>query len=290
MFSRFLVALLGVVFLLAPVPAPAQEVSPTLQRIQSRGTFIIAYREDAAPFSHRGSKGVPEGFSIDLCLDVARAIAATLKIQSLPVKYLAVNSRTRFLVTEQGLADIVCGTTSVTVARMANVDFSMITFVTGARLMVAKNSPYRTIKDITAKPIGVIGNTTSGRAVERAAKLAKLPLQAQRFSNRDRALLALQRGEIGGFVSDNILLAKLLQSRAYGSRYKLVGNLLSYDPYALILPRNDSRFRYLVNRKLAGLFRTRKILKYHERWFKGINPAIPKLYAYVIAVQGIPEE
>jgi glutamate/aspartate transport system substrate-binding protein len=216
---------------------------------------------------------VPVRFSIDLCLDIARDITTALNIQSLPIKYLAVNARTRFLVTEQGLADIVCGTTSVTVARMREVDFSMITFVTGARLMVPKNSPYKTIKDVTAKPIGVIGNTTSECAVRKAATVAKVPLKPYHFKNRDRALLA-----------------KLLQSRAYRGRYKLVGNLLSYDPYVLILPRNDSRFRYLVNKKLAELYRTRKILKYHDRWFRGINPAIAKLYAYTIAVQGIPEK
>jgi ABC-type amino acid transport substrate-binding protein len=70
-----------------------------------------------------------------------------------------------------GRIDIECGTTTWSFTRQKLVDFSLITFVDGASLLVTDNSGIKRISDVEGKRIAVIRGTTTERAL--AAALAK---------------------------------------------------------------------------------------------------------------------
>ena len=250
--------------------------------------ITLAYRDDARPFSSRGPDGLPVGYSIDLCKQVADEVRRETGLEKLRVDWIPVDAKSRFTVTEHGLADMVCGTTSITLSRMNRVDFSLVTFVTGSSLLVP-NTMVPDLRKIGAATIGVLVGTTSEQGLKAYIAKNNLPIAVAHVRNQEEALREIDRGDIQGYVSDFILLRDIQDRPAQRGKYRVGGEFLSYDPYGLIVPRNNSAFRAVVNRRLVRLFRGNGIRTIQARWFKGLKSALPPLMVYAVAVQSIPE-
>ena len=49
----------------------------------------------------------------------------------------------------------------------------------------------------------------------------------------------------------------------------------SYEPYGLVLRRNDADFKQAVNTVLARLYRSDEIVQIYKRWFGGLGEPAP---------------
>jgi len=71
------------------------------------------------------------------------------------------------------------------------------------------------------------------------------------------------------FASDKLLLIGVQNSDA--SAYRLLPENLSYEPYAIVLPRGDWAFRLAVNRGLSQLYSSPDILEIYLKWFPAMG-------------------
>jgi polar amino acid transport system substrate-binding protein/glutamate/aspartate transport system substrate-binding protein len=187
-----------------------------------------------------------------------------------------------------GRIDIECGTSTWTFARQQLVDFSMMTFIDGASLMVAADSGIKRIADAGGKRIAVIRGTTTERAL--VAALAKDKVQAEviRVDKREQGFALLTEGRADAFASDRFLLINALVSAGSTRPLKLIDEDFSVEPYALALPRDDAGFRLAVNRSLAEIFRSGEINRVYERWLgKFGQPSL--LLSALYYLQQVPE-
>ena len=68
----------------------------------------------------------------------------------------------------------------------------------------------------------------------------------------------------------------------------LADEQFSYEPYGLMMRRGDASFRLLVNRTLAGLYRSDEMVRIYETWFGGIGrPSNVLVMMYVL--NALPE-
>ena len=88
------------------------------------------------PFSFTDDKSQPDGFSIDLCKRMVNSIERQLNIQGLKVNWVPVTVQSRFEAVAKGRADMECGSSTMTLARMKEVDFSSVIFVETTGLLV----------------------------------------------------------------------------------------------------------------------------------------------------------
>jgi ABC-type amino acid transport substrate-binding protein len=130
----------GALALLLPSLALAQEAQGTLQKIKAGGTIAIGFREQSVPFSFLGTDGKPAGYSVDLCQRIAAGIQQQLGLPKLDIKWVAVTVDTRIPSIVQGTIDLECGSTTNTLERQEQVDFSHMTFVDGSSFLVKKGS------------------------------------------------------------------------------------------------------------------------------------------------------
>ena len=105
----------------------AQALEGRLKRIAEKKTIAIAYRADAIPFSFERD-GQPVGYSIDLCKRVVNSIERAIKVQPLKIEWVPVSVQTRFEAVTKGKADMECGSSTMTLTRMKDVDFSNAIF------------------------------------------------------------------------------------------------------------------------------------------------------------------
>jgi glutamate/aspartate transport system substrate-binding protein len=267
--------------------ASAQSADGRLKRILDTKTIQIAYRADATPFSFLDGKEVV-GFSVDICKYVAASIERQYKGQKLAVKWVPVNTQNRFDAVAKGQADMECSSSTATLARMKQVDFSSYIFVESTGLVVRTAAGIRSIADLVGKRIGVVAGTTNERAVNFQAKRYGLNGTVVPFKTRDEGFAAVEEGKVDAFASDKLLLIGAAAKAKNPGSLTMLSDDLSIEPYAIVLPRGDATMRLAVNTALAELYASGEILAIFKRWFEDFGPPTPLLQAVYI-FGAIPE-
>ena len=114
---------------------PAAAQTGTLEKIRRDGTMTLGYIDDAAPFSSVDAKGEPQGYSVELCREIARGIGTQLGLPKLETRWVSLTIQNRLEAVSSRRVDIECSTTTWTLTRQRNVDFSLITFVDGGSVL-----------------------------------------------------------------------------------------------------------------------------------------------------------
>ena len=264
--------------------AAAQDLvlGPTLKGMQDRGTIRIGVRENALPFAFHNRAGQPVGFSVDLCAAIATDAAGAIGVElldpdalawrkGLRVTYVSLSSDQRIPAMLSGTIDLECGSTTATKERAQQVGFSPVFFLAGTKLLVAAESGIRSYRDLAGKTAVVSAGTTNG------AVLRTLSARSSRFDVVDApdfaaAARMLETGQVQAFASDDVLLAGLIANRPTLSRDRIVGDYLSFEPYAIMLPPNDPQFEVLVQGTFHRLAETSQLTSIYNRWFLGKLP------------------
>ena len=256
--------------LLLPAIALAQAASAPLEgrlkKIKDSQSIAVAYRTDAAPFSFEDSKQAV-GYTVDLCRRVVGALEQQLGVKELKIRWVPVTVQNRFDTIAKGQADLECGASTVTLGRMKEVDFSSFTFVDGTGILVKASLSAKGIGDLGGKKIGVIAGTSNERALNEALKSRVINATVVPVKTRDDGLAQLESGAIDAFASDRVLLIGLAAKAADQKSLALLTDALSFEPYAIALPRGDWQMRLAVNTALAHIYRSSAIGEIYGRWF-----------------------
>ena len=268
---------------------PAIALADTLKDIKKSGEIRIGYRTDAAPLSFNDASGQPAGYSVDLCKRIATAVKEELKKDDLKVTFVPLTSADRLEAIVKNRADIECGATTVTLARAKDVDFTLMTFVTGGSLLSLATSKVNALSDTAGKSVAVVTGTTSEAALKKALTSNLIDAKVVSVASREEAMKQLDAGQVAAVASDQIVLIGQILQSADPKKYSLASDLFSYEPYAFVVRRDDSDFRLVANRALAQLYRTGQIEPLYDQWFgkSGIKPS-PVLNAMYV-LQALPE-
>jgi glutamate/aspartate transport system substrate-binding protein len=279
---------LAVTTILWTATGQAQTLTGTLKKVADSGTLTVGYRENALPFSYTGSDGKPAGYSIDLCQEIAVAVQQELKLPNLAVRWVPVTPENRVGAVVNGTIDIECGSTTASLSRQEKVDFTLMTFVDGASLLIAEGSGLKSVGDLAGKRIGVAPGTTTEKAVADFLRTQSITATIVPVKDHDEGLAALQTSKIEAYASDRTILVGLVLQARGTSRYALISEDLSYEPYGFMVRRDDSAFRFLANRVLARTYRSGAIGAIYSKWFGALGKPTPAL-VLMYALQGLPE-
>ena len=268
---------IAAVFALAATDGYAAELYGTLKKIKDSGQIAMGHREASVPFAYMGPDGKPVGYTVELCYKVIDRIKKTLKMPNLKVKLVPVTSQTRIPLLANGTIDIECGSTTNNLTRSKQIDYLAVTFITGTKLAVKKGSSIKEIEDLDGKAVALSLGTTNEKAIKRIAKAKGLKIKYHMVKDHPQGWLALDTGRVDAYATDHSLLAGLITSSKDPSKYEIVGRFLSYDPYSIMIRRDDSAMRLLGNSVLADLMRSGEILKIYDKWFTKKIPGKPSV-------------
>jgi glutamate/aspartate transport system substrate-binding protein len=275
--------------LIVSIAAASAQTTPDsrLKSIADSKTIRIAYRTDATPFAFADQTNQPSGYSVDLCQLVTKSIADQIGVSDLTIQWVPVTVQTRFDAITGGKADMECGSSSVTLGRMKDVDFSNYTFVESTGVLVTRSSNIHGLADMAGKRIAVISGTTNEMAVKEQDRLHKLGLALVEVKDRDEAIAALEGGKADGYASDKLLL--LGSQLKHPEALTMLGDDLSIEPYAIALPRGDWAMRLAVNTALAHIYRSGVVKDIFNKWFGplGLQPGL--LLGAIYALGSLPD-
>jgi ABC-type amino acid transport substrate-binding protein len=253
MHKRFglVIVLLMVVLAVAcggATPTPARQplsLAPAgtgLRKIQDRGKLIVGTRADTPTFCYLNPQtNRMEGFDVALAKEIATFIFGDPG----KVEFKLITSAERIPLLKEGAIDLAIATMTINEARLKEIDFSIVYYVAGQRLLVPQTSEVKGLGDLDNKKVGVARGTTSAENLRKYGKV-----QLVEFDTWGAAVQALTANQVDAVSTDDIML--------YGFQVttpntKVVGSQFSYEPYGVGIAKNNPELVNAVNTVIKDL-------------------------------------
>ena len=281
---------LGIILLIVIFASPlsAKELTGTLQQVKKSGQIRIGYRVSAPPMSFSDKDGNPAGYSIDICkgivAELENKIGADVKVE-----YIPVSADGRFKALIDNKIDILCGSTTKTLSRSELVDFTQLTFVTGASLMTLKDDKADDSDGFDGKKIGVVKATTTAVALKKLFQDTSTDAEVVLFDSAKEGIEALRKKKIDAFSSDQVVLIGIITKVDDPKNYVISSSVFSFEPFALAVRRNDSDFRLIADRVISDLYRSEKILDIYDKWIGEYTQQRPPIFDAMMRLNATPE-
>jgi ABC-type amino acid transport substrate-binding protein len=265
--------------------ADAQELTGTLKRVAESGEFRIGYVLDAPPMSYDGDDGKPTGYSIALCRNIANAVKAATGLDDMKLSFIPlILPEERIEAIVNHTVDIECGATTVTLSRREQVDFTLMTFITGGAVLSLTGDSINSVADLTEKTVAVIRGTTTHAAIRDYITNNDFRITLHIITTHTEGMELLDAGKVDGYASDRTMLVGQVVRSADRSRYSISRDVFSFEPYALMLARGDTDFRLVADRALARLYGNARIRRLYHDWIgrygEPMTPILEAMYEF----------
>jgi glutamate/aspartate transport system substrate-binding protein len=263
---KHLLFVLFVASSLAASLASAQKPADTLAKIKAAGSITVAFSGDSLPFSYVETNNQPAGYSIDLCKRVIAGIGRAVGIPDLKVNWVVDTVPNRIAMIASGKADLECANTTQTQTRLKDVDFSGLIFVDGGGFLIRKDSSVNSFGDLAGKSVAVTSGTTTETRLTGMLKDRLVNAKVVMVKDGVEGVAMLESGAVAAFASDKIKLIGLAAQAKDPSVFAMLSEDLSFEPYAFMVPRNDSAFRLEVNKALTQVYFSGDIEQIFSKW------------------------
>jgi glutamate/aspartate transport system substrate-binding protein len=260
----------------------------TLGKIKAAKAINVAFSGDSPPFSFVGPNNQPAGYSIDLCNRVIAQIARAVGEPNLKINWMVGSVTERLQMVASGRADLECANTTQTQTRLANVDFSNLIFIDGGGFVVRADSTINKITDMSGKKVAVLQGTTTQARLNETLKRRLVNATVVPIADANAGMAMLEAGSVDAFAGDKIKLIGLAAQSRDPAKLVLLTEELSFEPYAMALPRNDSALRLEVNRALTQVYVGGEIETIFAAWLGKLGRP-SGLLAAMYLLNAIPE-
>jgi glutamate/aspartate transport system substrate-binding protein len=253
----------------------------TLQKIKDGGVIVIGTRESSIPFSYYDQNNQVVGYAQDLANLVVEAVKQKLNLPNLREKLVPVTSQTRIPLVQSGSVDLEAGSTTNNLEREQQVSFSDTFFIISTRLLVKKDSGIKDFPDLKGKNVVVTAGTTSERLIHQLNDKDQMGMQIIAAKDHGESFLILQSGRAAAFMLDDALLAGERAKARNPSDWVIVGTPQSKEAYGMMLNKDDTEFKAVVDAALAEAEKNGTAETLYKKWFlspippKGLNLDLP---------------
>ena len=258
--------------LLATAGVYAQS-NDTMAKVKASGVITMGVRDSSGALSYTLGAGQYAGFHVEICQRILANVekAAGRKLE---VKYLPVTSQNRIPLVQNGTVDIECGSTTNNATRQKDVAFLPTTFVEEVRIAVKSNSGITSIAQLNGKNVATTTGTTSVQILRKNERASGIDFKEVFGKDHSDSFLLLESGRAEAFVMDGAILAGNIAMSKAPADFKIVGEVLSVEPIAIMVRKDDAAFKKIGDDTIAQLMKSGEVAKLWDKWF--IQPIPPK--------------
>ena len=253
---------------------PVFAASTTMDKMKSTGAITMGVRESSIPMSYTIGDSRFDGYHVEVCRMILTDLKDKLGLSTLRINYQPVTSQNRVPLVQNGTVDIECGTTTNNTARAKDVGFANTLYVEEVRIAVKANSGITSIAQLAGKKVATTTGTTSVQLLRKHEKANGVNFDEVFGKDHADSFLLLESGRADAFVMDGSILAGNIANSKNPKDYKIVGEVLSTEPIAIMVPKNDPEFKAAVNAAIAKIVANGNMPKLWNKWF--LAPIPPK--------------
>jgi len=253
--------------LLAIAAVAQAQTTDTLKKIKETGSVTMGVRGSSGALSYTLGEGKYVGYHVELCQRALEDIRKQLGLAKLDIKYQEVTSANRIPLVQNGTVDIECGSTTNNEARAKDVAFAHTAYVEEVRILTKTNSGITSIAQLNGKTVATTTGTTSVQLLRKNERATGVDFKEVFGKDHADSFLLLESGRADAFVMDGQILAGLASKAKTPSDFHIVGEVLSVEPIAIMVRKDDPAFLAAVNKTLDGLMKSGEISKIYDKWF-----------------------
>jgi glutamate/aspartate transport system substrate-binding protein len=208
------------------------------------------------------------GYHVEICQKVLADVQKQLGLSKLNINYLSVTSQNRIPLVQNGTVDIECGSTTNNATRQKDVAFAVTTFVEEVRIAVKTSSGINSINQLNGKSVATTTGTTSVQLLRRHERANGVDFKEVFGKDHADSFLLLETGRADAFVMDGAILAGNIARSKSPADFKIVGEVLSTEPIAIMLRKDDPAFKKTVDDSIKALMKSGEISKLWTKWFE----------------------
>ena len=245
----------------------------TLAKVKASGVVTMGVRDSSGALSYTLGDGKYTGYHVEICNRVIANLEKAVG-RKLEVKYQSVTSQNRIPLMQNGTVDIECGSTTNNATRLKDVAFLPTTFVEEVRIAVKANSGITSIAQLNGKNVATTTGTTSVQTLRKNERATNLDLKEVYGKDHSDSFLLLESGRADAFVMDGAILAGNIATSKNPADFKLVGDVLSVEPIAIMIRKDDPAFKKIGDDTVKEMMKSGEIAKLWDKWF--MQPIPPK--------------
>ena len=242
------------------------QANDTLAKIKSSGSVTLGVRESSG-LGYTLGNGKYVGFHTEMGERILKDIQKQLGLTALEVKYQPLTSQNRIPLVQNGTVDIECGSTTNNTARQKDAAFAFTTYVEEVRIATRGNSGIQSIKDLNGKTIVTTTGTTSVQTLRKNKRADGLTFKEVMGKDHADSFLMLESGRADAFIMDGSILAANISKAKAPADYKVVGEVLSVEPIACMLRKDDAAFKKAVDASIVAQIKDGSLTKLYDKWF-----------------------
>ena len=253
------------------------QANDTLAKIKASGVVTMGVRESSG-LSYTLGDGKYTGFHYDICTKIIADVQKQLGLAKLDTKYQPVTSQNRIPLVQNGTVDLECGSTTNNAARQKDVAFAVTTYVEEVRMAVKASSGIAGIKDLNGKNVATTTGTTSVQTLRKNERATGVDFKEVFGKDHADSFLLLESGRADAFVMDGSILASNIAKSKTPADFKVVGEVLSVEPIAIMIRKDDPAFKKAVDDSIKAQIKNGDLAKLWDKWFlQPIPPANVKV-------------
>ena len=249
------------------------QANDTIAKVKASGEITMGVRDSSGALSYTLGDGKYAGFHYEMCQRIIANLEKTVG-KKLTVKYLPVTSQNRIPLVQNGTVDIECGSTTNNAPRQKDVAFALTTYVEEVRIAVKANSGITSLAQLNGKKIATTTGTTSVQLLRKHERANGVDFNEIFGKDHSESFLLLESGRADAFVMDGQILAGNIATSKSPADYKIVGEVISVEPIAIMLRKDDPAFKKVADDTLRDIMKSGEIAKIYDKWF--VQPIPPK--------------
>ena len=248
------------------------QANDTLAKVKASGVLNMGVR-DSSGLSFTLGEGKYAGFHVEVCQRIAAEVEkqAGRKVE---IKYVPVTSQNRIPLVQNGTVDIECGSTTNNATRQKDVAFLNTTYVEEVRIAVKANAGITGIAQLNGKNVATTTGTTSVQHLRKHERATGMDFKEVFGKDHADSFLLLESGRAEAFVMDGSILAANIANAKTPADFRIVGEVLSVEPIAIMVRKDDAGIKKLGNDVIAGMVKSGDMAKLWDKWF--LQPIPPK--------------
>lgn len=224
----------------------AASAGDKLAAVKSAGSVSCGTRDALPGFAVLDPSGDHVGFDADFC----RVVAAAVLGDATKAKFVDIETADRFTALQSGAIDVLIRNTTWTASRdgTEGATFLHTNFYDGQGMMVAADSGFKTLADMTDAIVCVAkGTTTEGNAAAESNRLG-LNWEVRTFDDTDQIQAAFVAGQCDGWSSDTSQLTGLRSTYPSGpDSLVILPEVFSKEPLGPAVADGDSEWAQVVD-------------------------------------------
>jgi glutamate/aspartate transport system substrate-binding protein len=249
------------------------QAEDTIAKVKASGSITMGVRDSSGALSYTLGDGKYAGYHVEIC---QRIIAAVEKAagKKLEIKYTPVTSQNRIPLVQNGTVDIECGSTTNNATRQKDVSFVVTTYVEEVRIAVKANGGINNIAQLNGKNVATTTGTTSVQLLRKHERATGVDFKEVFGKDHADSFLLLESGRAEAFVMDGQILAGNIATSKAPADFKIVGEVLSVEPIAIMIRKDDAALKTLADDTVKGMIKSGELAKMYDKWF--VQPIPPK--------------